>query len=166
MRKAVFPGSFDPFTVGHKDIADRALRMFDHVVIGIGYNIHKASADSIAERAARIAALYADEPRISVEAYTGLTVDFARRHGAAFIVRGLREVKDFEYERTSPTPTPPSQTSRPFSSRPVRNWDSYRAVWSGNSPPTATMRRDSSLQADRIKPLWLESVIMYKTNTP
>ena len=99
MRKAVFPGSFDPFTVGHKDIADRALRMFDHVVIGIGYNIHKASADSIAERAARIAALYADEPRISVEAYTGLTVDFARRHGAAFIVRGLREVKDFEYER-------------------------------------------------------------------
>ena len=99
MRKAVFPGSFDPFTVGHKDIADRALRMFDHVVIGIGYNIHKASADSIAERAARIAALYADEPRISVEAYTGLTVDFARRHGAEFIVRGLREVKDFEYER-------------------------------------------------------------------
>ena len=99
MRKAVFPGSFDPFTVGHKDIADRALRIFDHLVIGVGYNIHKASGNSIAERVEGIKAVFAGDSRISVEAYTGLTVDFARRHGAAFIVRGLREVKDFEYER-------------------------------------------------------------------
>lgn len=99
MRKAVFPGTFDPFTIGHKDIADRALRMFDHLVIGVGYNIHKASGNSVAKRVEGIRAVFAGDPRISVEAYSGLTVDFARRQGAAFIVRGLREVKDFEYER-------------------------------------------------------------------
>ena len=99
MRTAVFPGSFDPFTIGHKDIADRALRIFDRLVIAIGYNINKASADSIADRVKAIEAVYAGDPRVAVEAYTGLTVDFARLHGAGFIVRGLREVKDFEYER-------------------------------------------------------------------
>lgn len=99
MRKAVFPGSFDPFTIGHKDIAERALRIFDHLVIGIGYNIHKATGDSIADRVKDIETLFAGNDHVSVEAYTGLTVDFARRHGAGFIIRGLREVKDFEYER-------------------------------------------------------------------
>lgn len=100
MRIAVFPGSFDPFTIGHKDIADRALAIFDRVIIAIGYNIHKASPDNVDLRLKAISELYEGEPRISVEAYTGLTVDFARIHGAAFIVRGLREVKDFEYERS------------------------------------------------------------------
>ncbi|MDE6289959.1 MAG: pantetheine-phosphate adenylyltransferase [Muribaculaceae bacterium] len=99
MKTAVFPGSFDPFTIGHKDIADRALRMFDRLIIGIGYNIHKNSGESIATRVKDIEALYAGDGRVSVEAYTGLTVDFAAKHGAGFIVRGLREVKDFEYER-------------------------------------------------------------------
>ena len=99
MKTAVFPGSFDPFTIGHKDIADRALAIFDRLVIAVGYNIHKASADSIAHRTAAIEEIYAADGRVSVEAYTGLTVDFARKHGAQFIVRGLREVKDFEYER-------------------------------------------------------------------
>ncbi len=99
MRTAVFPGSFDPFTIGHKDIADRALKIFDRLIIGIGYNIKKTPADSIAARVKDIKDIYADDDRVRVEAYTGLTVDFASRHGAAFIVRGLREVKDFEYER-------------------------------------------------------------------
>lgn len=99
MSKAVFPGSFDPFTIGHKDIADRALKLFDHLVIGIGYNLHKSSCDSIAQRVKDIQAIFSCDSRVTVEAYTGLTVDFARRHGAAFIIRGLREVKDFEYER-------------------------------------------------------------------
>lgn len=99
MKTAVFPGSFDPFTIGHKDIADRALRIFDRLIIGIGYNIHKTGGEDIAERAKAIENVFAGEGRVSVEAYTGLTVDFARRHGAGFIVRGLREVKDFEYER-------------------------------------------------------------------
>ncbi|MDE7347583.1 MAG: pantetheine-phosphate adenylyltransferase [Muribaculaceae bacterium] len=99
MRKAVFPGSFNPFTIGHKDIADRALKIFDHLIIGIGYNIHKSSGDTISDRIKEIKAVFDGEERISVEAYEGLTVDFARRHGAGFIIRGLREVKDFEYER-------------------------------------------------------------------
>ena len=99
MRKAVFPGSFDPFTIGHKDIADRALRMFDHLVIGIGYKLHTNSGDTIADRVKSIQTLYEGDDRVTVEAYTGLTVDFARSKGASFIVRGLREVKDFEYER-------------------------------------------------------------------
>lgn len=99
MRTALFPGSFDPFTIGHKDIADRALKIFDHLVIAIGYNIRKASADSVAERVKAIESVYAGDARVSVKAYTGLTVDFARGIGAGFIVRGLREVKDFEYER-------------------------------------------------------------------
>ena len=99
MRTAVFPGSFNPFTIGHKDIADRALRMFDILVIGVGFNIRKQEGESIEERVRAIESVFAGDRRVKVEAYSGLTVDFARRHGAAFIVRGLREVKDFEYER-------------------------------------------------------------------
>lgn len=100
MRSAVFPGSFDPFTLGHKDIADRALAIFDNVIIAIGCNMHKTTDISVQERIKAIASLYEREPRVTVEAYTGLTVDFARQQGADFIVRGLREVKDFEYERS------------------------------------------------------------------
>lgn len=99
MRTAVFPGSFNPFTIGHKDIADRALQIFDRLVIGVGYNIKKPDDTSAEKRVEQIAALYADNDRVIVESYSGLTVDFARRHDANFIVRGLREVKDFEYER-------------------------------------------------------------------
>lgn len=99
MRTAVFPGSFNPFTIGHKDIADRALQIFDRLVIGVGYNIKKPDDTSAEKRVEQIAALYADNDRVIVESYSGLTVDFARRHEANFIVRGLREVKDFEYER-------------------------------------------------------------------
>ena len=100
MRIAVFPGSFDPFTIGHKDIADRALRMFDLLIIGIGYNINKPGINSILEdRVKAIEKVFEGNDKIKVEAYSGLTVDFAKRHGAEFIVRGLREVKDFEYER-------------------------------------------------------------------
>lgn len=99
MRTAVFPGSFDPFTIGHKDIVDRALRMFDKVVVAVGYNEHKPSSGSVADRVEAISALYEDNKDVSVMSYSGLTVDFARQIGAKFIVRGLREVKDFEYER-------------------------------------------------------------------
>lgn len=100
MRIAVFPGSFDPFTIGHKDIADRALKIFDFLVIGVGYNINKhGHADIIDERVKTITSVFAGVNNVKVEAYSGLTVEFAKKHGAAFIVRGLREVKDFEYER-------------------------------------------------------------------
>ncbi len=100
MRIAVFPGSFDPFTIGHKDIADRALKIFDILIIGVGYNVNKQGCGNIvAERVKAIESVFACDQRVKVEAYSGLTVDFAKRHGAGFIVRGLREVKDFEYER-------------------------------------------------------------------
>ena len=95
MRTAIFPGSFDPFTIGHKDIADRALEIFARLIIGIGYNINKPDPERIAERVNAISAIYADNPCVVVESYSGLTVDFAHRHGAGFIIRGLREVKDF-----------------------------------------------------------------------
>ena len=100
MRTAVFPGSFDPFTIGHKDIADRALKIFDYLIIGVGFNINKpGNSEIVTERVKAIESVFGNDDRVKVEAYSGLTVDFARRHGAAFIVRGLREVKDFEYER-------------------------------------------------------------------
>lgn len=99
MRIALFPGTFDPFTIGHKDIVDRALKMFDKVVVAVGYNEHKTTGGSVAERENFIRAVYDGVDSVEVASYSGLTVDFARAVGADFIVRGLREVKDFEYER-------------------------------------------------------------------
>lgn len=96
---AVFPGSFDPFTIGHASIVRRGLDLFDHIVIGVGYNINKRSYFTPEERVATIAALYADNPRISVVAYDDLTADLAQRQRASFVLRGIRSVKDFEYER-------------------------------------------------------------------
>lgn len=92
-------GSFDPYTIGHHDILKRALPLFDQVVVGVGVNEHKQCMCSAQERVERIATLYADDPRVRVEQYSGLTVDFARRHGAGFIIKGVRSIKDFEYER-------------------------------------------------------------------
>ena len=96
---AVFPGSFDPFTIGHASIVRRGLEMFDRIVIGVGYNINKRSYYPPEERVQAIAHLYRDNPRISVVAYDDLTADLAQREGARFVLRGIRSVKDFEYER-------------------------------------------------------------------
>ena len=99
MKIALFPGSFDPFTIGHANIVERALQMFDHVVIGIGVNASKKNIRETDLRLQRLRDIYKDEPRVSVEAYTDLTIDLAHRVNAKFIIRGLRSVKDFEYER-------------------------------------------------------------------
>lgn len=96
---AIFPGSFDPFTVGHDSIVRRALALFDRIVIGVGVNVSKKYMHSADKRVEDIARLYAGEPRIEVKAYSDLAVDFARREGAHFIIKGVRSVKDFEYER-------------------------------------------------------------------
>lgn len=98
MKTAIFPGSFDPFTIGHASIVERGLPLFDQIVIGVGINESKRSLYSIGERVEAIRALYAGEPRIRVVSYDDLTIDLARREGAQFILRGLRSVKDFEYE--------------------------------------------------------------------
>lgn len=99
MKKAIFPGSFDPFTIGHYDIVNRGLKLFDEIVISIGRNSTKKETFPIREREEAIRKIFKDEPRISVRIYDCLTVDFAREVGAQFILRGVRCIQDFEYER-------------------------------------------------------------------
>ncbi len=97
---ALFAGSFDPFTKGHKSIIDRALQsVADEVVVAIGVNTNKKSMFTLAERMEAIKAVYKDEPRVRVESYVGLTTDYAQGIDASFLLRGVRSVKDFEYER-------------------------------------------------------------------
>ena len=99
MRTAIFPGTFDPFTIGHDALVRRALNIVDELYIAIGINTEKRTMLSLEERMERIATLYKDEPRIHVVSYEGLTTDFAQSIGAQFIVRGVRNAIDFEYER-------------------------------------------------------------------
>ena len=99
MRIAIFPGTFDPFTIGHDALVHRALGIVDELYIAIGINTEKRTMLSLEERMERISALYKDEPRIHVVSYEGLTTDFAQSIGAQFIIRGVRSTIDFEYER-------------------------------------------------------------------
>ena len=96
---AIFPGSFDPFTIGHHDIVMRGLEIFDEIIIGIGRNYNKREFFPIADRLAAIQRAYSKESRVRVEVYDGLTIDFAAQHNAHFILRGVRSTLDFEYER-------------------------------------------------------------------
>ena len=98
-RIAIFPGSFDPFTIGHWSIVNRALDMFDQIVIAIGRNDAKHSMFSTERRIAQISSLYEDDPEVKVVAYEGLTVNTAQQYGARFILRGVRMIQDFEYEK-------------------------------------------------------------------
>ena len=100
MKRAIFPGTFDPFTIGHYSVVRRALTFMDEITIGIGINESKRTWFPTEKRVEVIRKLYVGEPRIKVEAYNGLTVDFARLSGAQFIIRGIRTVHDFEYEET------------------------------------------------------------------
>ncbi|MBQ5750150.1 MAG: pantetheine-phosphate adenylyltransferase [Bacteroidaceae bacterium] len=99
-RVAIFPGTFDPFTRGHYSVVSRALSMFDEVVIAIGVNALKRPMFTVEERTAMLESLFANEPRVKVMSYSGLTVDVARECGAQFMLRGVRSVIDFEYERS------------------------------------------------------------------
>lgn len=100
MRIGLFVGSFNPYTIGHDNIVRRSLPLFDRLVIGVvGDNVNKPNLTPASERAKVIASLYEDEPRISVKTYFGLAVDFAKQEGAQFIVKGIRNFRDFEYEQ-------------------------------------------------------------------
>lgn len=100
MKTALFPGSFDPFTRGHQSIVDRTVASIaDRVVIAIGVNYNKNNMYTLEERIAAIKQVYKDNPNVEVVSYQGLTTDFAQQIGADFIVRGVRSVKDFEFER-------------------------------------------------------------------
>ena len=98
-RIALFPGSFNPFTLGHKSLVDRALPLFDKIVIAVGYNPAKADASAIEERLEQIRRAFEGEPKVEVTSYEGLTVDACRKAGARWMLRGVRTVADFEYER-------------------------------------------------------------------
>ncbi len=97
---AVFPGSFDPITKGHEEIVRRALPLFDEIIVAIGQNTSKASLFSLEQRVNWIETTFSDCPKVRVHTYEGLTVDFCRKHGAAFILRGVRNGGDYEYERS------------------------------------------------------------------
>jgi pantetheine-phosphate adenylyltransferase len=98
-RVAIFPGSFDPFTVGHEDIVLRGLELFDKIIIAVGYNSNKKEFFPVARRVEWIKDIFWDNPKITVRKYEGLTVDFAVEVGARYLLRGLRTSSDFEYER-------------------------------------------------------------------
>lgn len=100
MKRAIFPGTFDPFTIGHYSIVQRGLSFFDEIVIGIGQNQSKKTLFSIEKRLEMIQQAFKDEPRVKVASYNSLTVDFALSVDANFVLRGLRSVGDFEYERS------------------------------------------------------------------
>lgn len=96
---AVFPGSFDPFTIGHEGIVLRALGLFDEIIIAVGANALKKSYYPLDVRKSMITKVFLDEPRITVDHYEGLTVDYCRKKGAKYLLRGLRTAADFEFER-------------------------------------------------------------------
>jgi len=98
-KTAIFPGSFDPFTIGHESVITRALPLFDVIIVAIGTNTTKKSYFSVEQRMQMIREVFSDTDRIMIESYQGLTVEFCRRKGAKYLLRGLRTSSDFEYER-------------------------------------------------------------------
>jgi len=99
MKKAIFPGSFDPFTLVHLDILKRSLLLFDEIIVGVGKNINKKTMFSEKQRVSFIKDCFKNESRIKVESYDGLTIDFCKKNDANFIVRGIRNNGDFEFEK-------------------------------------------------------------------
>ncbi|MDR1682004.1 MAG: pantetheine-phosphate adenylyltransferase, partial [Candidatus Symbiothrix sp.] len=99
MKTAVFPGTFDPFTIGHLSLIDRGLQLFDEIIIAIGVNANKKTFFPLEQRIETIEKIFAGNPRVKVAFYDGLTIDYVQSTGARFILRGIRSVNDFEYEK-------------------------------------------------------------------
>jgi pantetheine-phosphate adenylyltransferase len=100
IKRAIFPGTFDPFTIGHQSLVERALNLVDELIISIGINQKKPGLFPLEKRKEAILNLYRNDPRVKVMTYDSSTVDFAESVGARFILRGIRTVNDFEYEKT------------------------------------------------------------------
>ena len=100
MRKIVFPGSFDPITNGHDDILKRAVPLFDEILVAVGVNVNKSYMFSIKKRIEFIDSVYKNENKIKIRSYEGLTVDFCKKNNISYILRGLRNPSDFEFEKT------------------------------------------------------------------
>jgi len=96
---AIFPGSFDPFTIGHESVITRAMPLFDEIIVAIGTNTNKQAYFSMEQRMQMIREVFSDNEQVKVESYKGLTVEFCRQKGARYLLRGLRTAADFEYER-------------------------------------------------------------------
>jgi len=96
---AIFPGTFDPFTLGHLSLVERGLNLVDEIVIAIGINLNKKSFFSLEQRMEMISSLFESNPRVKIKSYEGLTTDFTEECGAGFILRGIRSINDFEYEK-------------------------------------------------------------------
>ena len=100
MKRAVFPGSFDPITIGHQDIVNRGLKIFDEIIIGVGENIDKKYMFSSNERFDFVSKTFEADAKVLIKTYDGLTVDFCKKNNAEFIIRGLRNPADFEFEKS------------------------------------------------------------------
>lgn len=100
MKIAVFPGSFDPITTGHVNLIKRSLPLFDKIVVSIGVNSSKKTLFTLEQRMEWLESVFADEPKIEIAHFTGLTVDFCKSIGAGYLIRGLRNSSDFDYEKT------------------------------------------------------------------
>jgi pantetheine-phosphate adenylyltransferase len=99
-KTVVFPGSFDPFTKGHEEIVNRGLAIFDEVIIAIGENSQKKYLFSLESRKTHIQSIFDNEPKVRIESFTGLTVDFVKANGTDLVLRGLRNSSDFNFEKT------------------------------------------------------------------
>jgi pantetheine-phosphate adenylyltransferase len=100
MKRAVFPGSFDPVTIGHQDIVNRGLKIFDEIILGVGENIDKKYMFSSNERFDFVSKTFEADTKVLIKTYNGLTVDFCKKNNAEFIIRGLRNPADFEFEKS------------------------------------------------------------------
>ena len=100
MKKAVFPGSFDPITIGHIDIVNKGMKIFDEIIIAVGNNVDKKYMFSKEKRVEFVKQTFTDYDKIKVESYTGLTVDFCKKNNTEFMIRGLRNPADFEFEKS------------------------------------------------------------------